>query len=72
MPEVEIIPVCKNYGIGLVPYSPIARGVLTGKYKKGASPSKDTRAGRKDERLMETEFREESFLIGEKIIKYLN
>tara|TARA_A100001015_G_C15020440_1_gene727714 strand:+ start:1620 stop:2633 length:1014 start_codon:yes stop_codon:yes gene_type:complete len=72
MPEVEIIPVCKNYGIGIVPYSPIARGVLTGKYKKGATPSKDTRAGRKDERLMETEFRDESFLIGEKIIKYLN
>ena len=32
MPEVEILPACDYYGIGVAPYSPIARGVLTGKY----------------------------------------
>ena len=32
MPEVEILPACDHYGIGVAPYSPIARGVLTGKY----------------------------------------
>jgi aryl-alcohol dehydrogenase-like predicted oxidoreductase len=31
MPEVEILPACQHYGIGAVPYSPVARGVLTGK-----------------------------------------
>ncbi len=31
-PEVEILPACDYYGIGVAPYSPIARGVLTGKY----------------------------------------
>src|SRR5690606_25102965 len=30
-PEVEILPACGHYGLGVVPYSPIARGVLTGK-----------------------------------------
>ena len=38
MPEVEILPACDYYGIGVAPYSPIARGVLTGKYRGGAAP----------------------------------
>lgn len=63
MPEVEILPACDHYGIGVVPYSPIARGVLTGKYQPGATPPADTRAGRSDKRMMETEFREESLLL---------
>ena len=32
MPEVEVLPACGHHGIGVVPYSPIARGVLSGKY----------------------------------------
>jgi len=62
MPEVEILPACDHYGIGVAPYSPIARGVLTGKYRPGVVPE-DSRGGRKDKRMMETEFREESFAI---------
>jgi aryl-alcohol dehydrogenase (NADP+) len=31
MPEVEILPACDHYGIGVASYSPVARGVLTGK-----------------------------------------
>ena len=38
MPEVEILPACRHYGIGVASYSPIARGVLTGKYPPGAAP----------------------------------
>ena len=51
MPEVEVLPVCAHYGIGVVPYSPLARGVLTGKYrpparllKKGPAPAPPTSA----------------------------
>ncbi len=62
MPEVEILPACANYGMGVATYSPVARGVLTGKYAKDVVPP-DSRAARKDTRLMETEFREESFAI---------
>ena len=69
-PEVEILPACDNYGIGVVPYSPIARGVLTGKYKPGEAPAADTRAGRKDKRMMETEFREESLVIAQQFVEY--
>ncbi|MGB6394859.1 MAG: aldo/keto reductase, partial [Bradyrhizobium sp.] len=60
MPEVEHFPACFYYGLGVVPYSPLARGVLTGKYRVDAAPDKDTRAGRNDTRMMQTEWRPES------------
>jgi len=67
MPEVEILPACDHYGIGVASYSPLARGVLTGKYSPGAKPPEDSRAGRGDARMLETEFREESFAIAQKL-----
>ena len=66
-PEVEILPACAHYGLGVVPYSPIARGVLTGKYPPGQKPAEDTRAGRGDRRMLETEFREESLVLAQKV-----
>ena len=66
MPEVEILPACAHYGIGLATYSPVARGVLTGKYAKDVVPA-DSRAAQRDKRLLETEFREESFVIAGKL-----
>lgn len=33
--EMELAPMCERYGIGMVPYSPLAGGLLTGKYRKG-------------------------------------
>ncbi len=66
MPEVEILPACDHYGIGVAPYSPIARGVLTGKYRPGVAPE-GSRVARKDARMMETEFREESIAIAQKL-----
>lgn len=66
-PEVEILPACAHYGLGVAPYSPIARGVLTGKYEPGKKPGADTRAGRNDRRIMETEFREESLQIAARL-----
>ena len=59
-PEVEVLPACRHHGLGVVPYSPIARGVLAGKYAPGAKPAAGTRAARGDKRIMQTEFREES------------
>jgi aryl-alcohol dehydrogenase-like predicted oxidoreductase len=66
MPEVEILPACDYYGLGVASYSPIARGVLTGKYAGGRMPE-DSRAAHNDARMMQTEFREESFAIAERL-----
>lgn len=66
-PEVEILPACDYYDMGVVPYSPIARGVLTGKYLPGEKPAEGTRAARNDKRIMQTEWREESLHIAQQL-----
>jgi aryl-alcohol dehydrogenase (NADP+) len=65
--EVEMFPACAYYGMGIVPYSPLARGVLTGKYAPGGKPGSDSRAGRSDRRMLEAEFREESIRFAQRI-----
>jgi len=68
--EVEHLPACAHYGLGVVSYSPLARGVLTGKYAPGADAAKDSRAGRGDKRMLETEFRPETLAAAQKFKAY--
>jgi aryl-alcohol dehydrogenase-like predicted oxidoreductase len=42
--EAEVVPLCEKEGIGQIAFSPIAQGVLTGKYAPGAAPPADSRA----------------------------
>lgn len=70
MPEVEHLPACAFYGLGVVPYSPLARGVLTGKYAPDAPPPEGTRAGRQDRRIMQTEWRPESLRIAQEVKRH--
>ena len=53
--ETEHLPACGYFGLGVVPYSPLARGVLTGKYSPDVPPSAETRAGRRDRLSMPVE-----------------
>lgn len=55
--EVDYLPACRHFGIGVVPYSPLARGVLTGKYNAGIPAG--SRADGGDRRIAETEMRPE-------------
>ena len=64
-PEIEHLPACGHLGLGVVPYSPLARGVLTGKYQPDADPVPGTRAARQDKRMMQTEWRPESLRIAQ-------
>jgi aryl-alcohol dehydrogenase-like predicted oxidoreductase len=64
------LPAAAHYGLGVVPYSPLARGVLTGKYTVDAPPPGDSRAGRGDRRIHQTEWRTESLHIAQKIAAY--
>ncbi len=43
--EVEILPVCQKFGLGVIPWSPLGGGMLTGKYQRGAEPEQGTRFG---------------------------
>jgi aryl-alcohol dehydrogenase-like predicted oxidoreductase len=43
-PEAEVIPLCERQGISQIVWSPLAQGVLTGKYRPGEPPPADSRA----------------------------
>lgn len=66
-PEVELLPASSHFGLGVAPYSPLARGVLTGKYRPDAAPDAESRAGKQDKRMMQTEWRPESLAIAQKL-----
>jgi aryl-alcohol dehydrogenase-like predicted oxidoreductase len=67
MPEVEHLPACDFYGLGVVPYSPLARGILTGKYAPGQVAPEGSRVGRGDRRVLQTEWRPESLKLAQKV-----
>ncbi len=68
--ESEHLPAAEYYGIGVVPYSPLARGVLTAKYHPAEPPPPDTRAGRNDKRIRQTEWRPESLDLAQKVRRH--
>jgi aryl-alcohol dehydrogenase-like predicted oxidoreductase len=64
--EKEVVPACKKYGLGLLPYFPLASGLLTGKYQRGEKPPADSRLaawGPRGERMLS----DENFDIVEKL-----
>src|SRR4029450_10785554 len=66
-PEVELLPAAKVFGLGVVPYSPLARGVLAGQYRGNQKGGAGSRAARQDKRMLEAEWRPESLIIAEKL-----
>jgi aryl-alcohol dehydrogenase-like predicted oxidoreductase len=42
-PEADVLPACRELGVGFVPYFPLASGLLTGKYRRGEPAPKGTR-----------------------------
>ena len=69
-PETEHLAACGYYGLGVVSYSPLARGILTAKYDPDASAPPDSRAGRQDKRMMQTEWRPESLRLAQQIARH--
>lgn len=43
--EREVLPLCEDAGLGVIPYNPLAGGMLTGKYKRGEQPPSGARLG---------------------------
>jgi aryl-alcohol dehydrogenase-like predicted oxidoreductase len=67
--ETDLLPACEFYGIGVAPFSPLARGVLTGKYDPAKKPPRDSRAARGDSSILKRDFRKESFRVVDRIAK---
>ncbi len=68
--EREMIPLCKDQGIGLIPWSPLARGFLTGRYKRTKKP--ESARYRADKYFAERFFRPEDFDIVERAEEVAN
>jgi 1-deoxyxylulose-5-phosphate synthase len=62
--EREMLPLCKDQGIATIPFSPLARGFLSGKYRRGDVPN--TSRYRSDQLLPERFFRPEDFDVAER------
>lgn len=43
LPEAELLPMCAEFGVGFLPYFPLAGGFLTGKYRPGQEPPSGSR-----------------------------
>ena len=63
--EREMIPLCRDQGVGLLPWSPLAKGFLSGRYRRGEKP--DSRRFNSDELLSERFFRPEDFDVVERL-----
>ncbi len=68
--ETELLPCCDHYGLATVVYSPLARGILSGKYRPDAPLPEGTRAARGDRRILQTEFRRESLQLAQRIAEH--
>jgi aryl-alcohol dehydrogenase-like predicted oxidoreductase len=54
--ESELLPLCERLGIGVLPYFPLASGLLTGKYRRGEPAPAGTRLAMRPERLTDEVF----------------
>jgi len=70
MPENDHLPACEHFDIGVAPFSPLARGVLSGKYDPKGTPPKGSRADRGDNSVLNRDMRKETFAVVEKIRKH--
>jgi aryl-alcohol dehydrogenase-like predicted oxidoreductase len=63
--EAEVTPACERFGLGILPYFPLASGLLTGKYHRGEPPPAGTRLAARPEALVD-----HIFDVIEKLEKY--
>ncbi|MSO54133.1 MAG: aldo/keto reductase [Rhodospirillales bacterium] len=70
MAEVEIFPACVHYQMGIVPYSPLSRGVLTGQYGRRTTVTPHLKARAKYSQVIRSDFRPESLALAETIGKH--
>ena len=67
--ERELVPVCRQFGVGILPYFPLASGFLTGKYKRGAESPKGARLSLV-KRLADQTLTDENFATLERLEKF--
>jgi aryl-alcohol dehydrogenase-like predicted oxidoreductase len=54
--EDELVPACEHVGVGILPFFPLASGLLTGKYRRGESAPEGSRLAGQDDRLAQADW----------------
>ena len=54
--EAELVPACEHVGVGILPFFPLASGLLTGKYRRGEGAPEGTRLASRPDRLAAADF----------------
>lgn len=67
--EFEYIPACYEYGVGVVPYSALARGVLTGKFGTNVQQAKNTKRGAVEQDTYAEVYTTDALRIAQKVKK---
>lgn len=67
--EADLVPACNHFGLGVLPFFPLASGMLTGKYTRGKTPGKNTRMGAM-QMLADLEMTERNFDLVEQLEAY--
>ncbi len=63
--EFEVVPACEDLGIGILPWSPLAGGFLSGKYSRENPPPTDSRYARMEKPFLRFDFEKAYFIIDE-------
>jgi aryl-alcohol dehydrogenase-like predicted oxidoreductase len=58
--EANVLPVCRDQGVGVIPWSPLAGGFLTGKYERGEAPAEGRAA---DDEHTQNRFTEDNWAV---------
>jgi aryl-alcohol dehydrogenase-like predicted oxidoreductase len=69
--EKEVMPACEQYGLGILPYFPLASGLLTGKYTRGSEPPEGSRLATWGDRA-KSALSEDNFDLIEKLTDFAN
>lgn len=67
--EDEIIGICEKHGLGIVPFSPLAQGLLTGKYRQGQPIPEGSRATHQADKQINNLLTEENLSKVEKLVR---
>ena len=70
--ENEVVPACRQHGLGILPYSPLAQGVLTGKYQGGKRPKGSRAADERESRFMDQYFTDELSAKVDRLVELAN
>jgi aryl-alcohol dehydrogenase-like predicted oxidoreductase len=66
--DPHLLPACSELGVGMIPYTPLASGVLTGKYRIGEDPPAGTRLG--DHPRMRSRLTDERLAVVERLRRW--